>query len=51
MIRSLKVVDEAAVKKEIEAQTDWTAHCPICGRDLVGTLADIRKHGACHNDK
>lgn len=26
----------------------WRATCQVCGASLLGTLADIRKHGEFH---
>lgn len=50
MIKSRREIDEVTIKKEIEAATDWSAQCPICKKTITGSLADLRKHGACHND-
>lgn len=50
MIKSVIKVDEIAVKKEIEAQTDWSAYCPVCKKQITGTLNELRKHSECHND-
>lgn len=51
MIKSRKIVDEEAVKAEIKAQTDWEGFCSVCGRKIVGTLEQLRNHGACHSGK
>lgn len=43
-IKSRIVVDEIAVKKFNEEQTNWTATCRKCKVELSGTLAEIRGH-------
>lgn len=49
MIKSRYVVDEVEVKKINEERPTWTATCPICKRELTGTLAQLRNHGeTCH---
>ena len=44
MIKSLREIDETAVKKFNEEATNWTATCPVCGEKLTGTLSELRKH-------
>jgi len=34
----------AELDKFNDAQTDWTAKCPVCGAELRGTLAQLKEH-------
>lgn len=43
-MKSRTIVDEVAVKKQLEEATDWCGTCRICGEEVCGTLAQVKKH-------
>lgn len=42
--KSFREIDEAEVKKYNEDAPTWTGTCSICGKHLIGTPAELRKH-------
>lgn len=46
MIKSVrgKDIDQAAIDKFNEKQTDWYGWCRHCGKRLTGTPAQLLKH-------
>lgn len=41
---SRKQIDTALVAKLNNEAQDWTAVCPVCGKALTGTIAELKKH-------
>lgn len=49
MKNSRYIVDEVAVKKELDKNPNWTATCQLCGEVLQGTPAELKAH-VCKHD-